>query len=83
MITISHTAITPRLSTVDAHVDADVMVGHHGENVVRVSVDGRTVGFIETVGPLFVSLAGHRHDRAVEVGQSHALESAIDVLAPR
>lgn len=48
-----------------------------------VSVDGCTVGFIDVVGTVFVSLAGHRYDRAVEVAQSLVFERAVAALAPR
>lgn len=48
-----------------------------------VSVDGRTVGFIDVVGHVFVSLGGHRYDRAEEVAQSLVFERAVAVLAAR
>jgi hypothetical protein len=46
-----------------------------------VAVDGRTVGFIDVVGSVFVSLGGHRYDRAVEIAQSLVFEKAVAVLA--
>jgi len=60
--------------------DPCVAVEHFRDNAVRVTVQGRTIGYIEVVGRLFVSLAGHRYDRAVEVRQSLILETAIDDL---
>jgi hypothetical protein len=45
-----------------------------------VSVDGRTVGFVDVVGAVFVSLAGPRYDRAEEIAQSLLFERAVAVL---
>jgi hypothetical protein len=43
-------------------------------DLIEVSVDGGTVGFIERAGNVFVALRGDRYDRAVEVGQSVSIE---------
>jgi len=48
-----------------------------------VAVDGRTVGFIDVVGAVFVSLGGHRYDRAVEIAQSLVFERAVAALVAR
>lgn len=61
-------------------VDSDVAVEHFRDHVVRVTVEGRTIGFVETVGRLFIGLAGHRYDHAVEVRQSLDLDHAISDL---
>ena len=61
-------------------VDTDVSIEHFRDHVVRVTLDGRTIGFVETVGRLFVGLAGHRYDHAVEVRQSLDLDHAISDL---
>jgi hypothetical protein len=45
-----------------------------------VTVDGATVGFIDVVGPVFVSLAGHRYDRAEEIAQTLVFARAVAVL---
>jgi hypothetical protein len=46
-----------------------------------VSVDGRTVGFIDVVGAVFVALAGARYDHALEIVQTLRFECAVDALA--
>ncbi len=46
----------------------------------EVTLCGETVGFIDVVGAVFVSLAGSRRDRAVEVAQSLVFENALDAL---
>jgi len=46
-----------------------------------VSVDGRTVGFIDVVGAVFVALGGARYDQAVEIVQTLRFEHAVDTLA--
>lgn len=51
--------------------------------IVRVGDAQRTYGYVEQVGRVYVSLAGSRYDRAVEVGQSLTLEHARQVLLPR
>lgn len=48
-----------------------------------VSVDGRTVGFIDVVGRVFVALAGHRYDRAEEFVQALVFEQAVAALTTR
>lgn len=50
--------------------------------VVRVSTGGRTIGFIEEVGPVFVTLRGPHYAQAEESHQSlvfaHALRALLD-----
>jgi hypothetical protein len=41
---------------------------------------GRTVGFIDVVGAVFVALHGSRYDRAVEVLQTLDFDTAIATL---
>ncbi len=48
--------------------------------VVEVRVGSRTIGYIETAGPVFVSLAGERYDVAVEVAQSMTVQKAAIAL---
>jgi len=76
MTLISQAELPAQVTTNDPHV----AVEHFRDNAVRVTIQGRTIGYIEVVGRLFVSLAGHRYDRAVEVRQSLILETAIDDL---
>lgn len=46
----------------------------------RVVAGGRIRGFVEEVGPVFVSLRGQRYDRAVEVHQSLVFAQAVHVI---
>jgi len=48
----------------------------------RVSVAGKTAGFIDVVGAVFVVLAGSRYDRAVEVQQTLDFATAVAWLCP-
>ena len=48
----------------------------------EITLRGATVGFIEIVGAVYVSLAGSRHDRAVEVAQSLVWTDALLALDP-
>jgi hypothetical protein len=49
-------------------------------DLVEVVVGGSTIGYIEMVGSLFVSLKGSRYDLAVEVAQSMSIEVAHTAL---
>lgn len=48
----------------------------------RVIADGRTVGFIDVVGAVFVALAGPRYARAVEVLQTLDFAAAVAAVTP-
>lgn len=48
----------------------------------RVHRNGRTVGWVDVVGALFVVLRGERYDRAVEVCQVLDFDRAIAALTP-
>ncbi|MCR2824469.1 hypothetical protein [Microbacterium sp. zg.Y909] len=48
----------------------------------EVMMRGATVGFIEIVGSVYVSLAGPRYARAVEVAQSLVWTDALVALDP-
>ena len=48
----------------------------------EVTLRDDTVGFIEIVGPVYVSLAGARYDRAEEVSQSLVWADAVMALDP-
>jgi len=52
-----------------------------GDDVYRVEFDGRTIGYIEVVGPVHVALHGPAYGLAVEVGQHLRLERALAILA--
>lgn len=45
-----------------------------------VTCDGDTVGFVDVVGAVYVSLAGPDYLRAVEIAQTLDLESAIAAI---
>jgi hypothetical protein len=54
---------------------------------VRVDVDryevrygGRVIGFVDTIGSVFVVLRGQRYDRAEEVAQCQLFDLAIAML---
>lgn len=47
------------------------------EDLVEVTADGTTVGFVQKVGRVFVALRGPDLGRAVEVGQSLSREQAL------
>lgn len=48
----------------------------------EIRAAGDTVGFIDVVGAVFVVLAGHRYDRAVEVLQTLDFATAVQAVAP-
>ena len=50
------------------------------DDVYRVLDDGRTVGYVQLAGPIFVSLLGEVYNTSVEVAQCFDLESAVDRL---
>ena len=47
------------------------------DDVYRVLEDGRTVGYIQLAGPIFVSLLGEVYNTSVEVAQCLDLDSAV------
>jgi len=47
------------------------------DDVYRVLEEGRTVGYIQLAGPIFVSLLGEVHNTSVEVAQCLDLETAV------
>lgn len=49
-------------------------------DLVEVTVDRRTLGYIEQAGGVFVALAGIRYDLAVEVHQTLIFEDALTAL---
>jgi hypothetical protein len=46
----------------------------------EVRFGDRVIGYIEVVGPVFVVLAGSRHDHAVEIAQSLLFDLAVATL---
>lgn len=50
-------------------------------DVLRVTLDGRVLGFVEYAGRVNVALAGDRYDRAVEVAQTLDVAEAARALA--
>lgn len=50
------------------------------DDVYRVLDDGRTVGYVQVAGPVYVSLLGEVYNTSVEVGQCLDLDSAVDRL---
>lgn len=60
---------------------ADVLVTEAVEGIYRVERDGRTVGYVHRVGGVYVALNGPVYNTAIEVAQTHDLESAADRVA--
>jgi hypothetical protein len=50
-------------------------------SILKVSLDDRTLGFVEHVGRVYVALEGAHYDRAVEVAQSLDVAHAARALA--
>jgi len=51
------------------------------DDVHRVRIGSRVLGYILETGDLFVTLNGDIFNTSVEVGQSHDLDSAVRILA--
>ncbi len=47
------------------------------DDVYRVTEAGRTVGYVQLAGPIFVSLLGEVYNTSVEVAQCLDLETAV------
>lgn len=58
-------------------------VERRSDRLYRVLSEHGVEGYVERVGSVWVSLAGSRLDRCVEVGQSLTLESATSKLLPK
>ena len=58
-------------------------VERRSDRLYRVSSDEGIQGYVERVGPVWVSLEGERLDRCVEIGQSLTLEGATSKLLPK
>lgn len=58
-------------------------VERRSDRLYRVLSRDGVEGYVERVGPVWVSLEGARLDRCVEVGQSLTLELATSKLLPR
>ena len=46
----------------------------------EVEAGGRTIGFVDVVGAVYVALAGSRYDRSVEATQTLVFEDALEAL---
>jgi hypothetical protein len=60
--------------------DATFTVRREDTGVYRVFLSEQFIGFVERAGTVYVALAGHRYDRAVEAGQALSLASAASLL---
>lgn len=49
-------------------------------DLYEVAHDGKIFGYVEVVGPVFVSLGGSYYDRAVEVSQHLTFHAAVDAV---
>jgi hypothetical protein len=54
-----------------------------GRDRYEVTRSGRTLGFIDVEGGVFVALAGPRYDRAVEASQTLRFADAVRALEDR
>lgn len=59
---------------------ARVRLAHVGQDIDAISTDDDVIGYICSVGPLFVALAGARLDRAEECAQSRLWDKAAEQL---
>jgi hypothetical protein len=57
-----------------------VRLAHVGRDIDAISTDDDVIGYICSVGPVFVALAGARLDRAEECGQSRLWDKAAEQL---
>jgi hypothetical protein len=51
------------------------------DDVIEVSADGAVLGWVQTVGRVYVALRGRDLGHAEEVGQSLSREKALALLA--
>ena len=74
--------LAPRRLVDPASDDALVQWEVESADRYRVTRAGRTIGFIDVVGAVFVALHGSRYARAVEADQTllftHAIQSLIE-----
>ena len=54
-----------------------------GRDRYEVTRSGRTLGFVDVEGAVFVALAGPRYDRAVEASQTLRFADAVRALEDR
>src|SRR5688500_18283055 len=54
-----------------------------GRDRYEVTRSGRTLGFVDVEGAVFVALAGTRYDRAVEASQTLRFADAVRALEDR
>jgi hypothetical protein len=50
------------------------------DDVVRVLADGRTIGYVQLAGPVYVCLLGEVYNTSVEVAQCLDLDTAVTRL---
>lgn len=78
--TTAHTALI-RAGVVETAGHDALVLERVTPSMLRVLLDGRTVGFVEHVGRVYVALAGEHYDRAVEVAQTLDVAHAARALA--
>ncbi|RUR03300.1 hypothetical protein [Labedella endophytica] len=76
----THTALI-RAGVVETPDHEALALERIAPSLVRVRRDGRTIGFVEHVGRVYVALAGEYYDRAVEVAQTLDVSHAARALA--
>ncbi|GGE94233.1 hypothetical protein [Mycetocola zhadangensis] len=60
--------------------DVEVHLDRVGRDVEKVVLNGRPIGFVHHVEPVYVALTGPDLDRAVEVSQKLTLDGSIKAL---
>lgn len=61
----------------------DLIVERVLPDIHRVRRAGGVLGYVHESGSIYVTLLGTVYNTAVEIGQSHDLEAATDLLAAR
>lgn len=72
--------IRPVAAEVETSAMRELVVTDLGDGLESLAMAGRTVGFIQRAGHVFVALTGTRTDRAVECGQFLVWDEAARTL---
>lgn len=79
---VSHAPTTLiRAGVVETEASERLDLERVSPSLLRVTLDGRTLGFVEHVGRVYVALSGDYYDRAVEVAQTLDVARAARALA--
>lgn len=70
----------PPAAPAPAHLGPSLTTVRALDDVYRVLVDGRTVGYIQLAGPVYVCLLGEVYNTSLEVAQCLDLDTAVHRL---